>query len=870
MKALEEIFSDFNQLENSANDILEFLKERFPKGRFHLIYESGLDMYSDDKPLVTEGLRKSLLSLEQIGNQAFLSPRPVNDSLFTLPIEELDGLLAFSVPDDPDGGSNVRLVPICVELFFSKKALEEKEALLTTQKKQLHRKLLVLEKKYQEILEENHRGHEIFQEQQESYSQRLKSEIDRQTGKLVQANRDLETKRRFQQKILDTAATAIFTTDQQYRITDVNNEFCAITGFSEKDVIGKSIDILNLKPREAFRKGDRAAGRVIKTQCAIRSKDGRRLMIIKCADDLVDDAGNTIGAVESFVDVTDLIEAREKAVAANQAKSAFLAAMSHEIRTPMNAVIGFTDILLDSDLKETQVDFAQTIKRSAEALLRLIDDILDFSKVEAGQLDLEYVDFDPELTAFDVCEMIRARVDKKPIEILCHIGDSVPAFVKGDPGRFRQLLINLMGNSVKFTRTGEIELFLDVVSEEDDRIKFHVQVRDTGIGIAKDKLETIFEAFQQADGSTTRKYGGTGLGLSICRKIIGLMSGKLWAESPAQDRKGQKWNLKQQPMEGIGPGSMFHFTCWLQKSETDDEDRVTPVSLSGRKVLLVDDNAANLDILAHMLEGVGMQVKCIQDGEAVVAALQTAEQDGDPFEVGVVDILLQNMTGLDVVREVREQPGQFAGIPLLAFSSSIERNAKVCHDAGFDGFLPKPIRRKKMYQMLARLLGLSGRVAGTGSASAAKEIHTQYSIREDQKHSVRILLTEDNPVNQKLAVLLLTKAGYQVEVAGNGKEALDKYMKSPDRYDLIFMDIQMPEMDGMTCTQAIRKAESERADAPSGKRIPIVAMTANAMKGDREMYLEAGMDDYVAKPIKRELVFEMVEKWILKGHWLKS
>lgn len=863
MKALEDIFSDFDGPENAAQGILAFLKERFPKGRFHLIYKSGSEMYSDDKPLVTADMRKSLLSLRQIGNHIPASPWPEKDSMYTLPVEALDGMLVFSVPDDRDGGSNTRLVPLCVELFFSRKAFEEKEDLLITQKKQLHRKLLVIEKKYQEILEENYRGHQVLQEQQENYSRRLKSEIDRQTTELVRANRDLETKRRFQQKILDTAATAIYTTDKQYRITGVNNEFCTITGFAEKDVIGKPTDILNGKPAAAFRAGAQAGGQVIKTQCSIRSKDGRELKIIKRADDLVDDAGATIGAVESFVDVTDLIEARETAVAASQAKSVFLAAMSHEIRTPMNAVIGFTDMLLDSDLKETQVDFAKTIKRSAEALLGLIDDILDFSKVEAGQLDLENIDFDPELTAFDVCELVRTRVAKKPIEILCRIGDSVPAYAIGDPGRFRQVLVNLMGNSVKFTEAGEIEISLDVVSEKDDRIKFHVQVRDTGIGIAKEKLDTIFEAFQQADGSTTRKYGGTGLGLSICRKIAGLMAGNIWAESPAEDKSGQTENRRQPPMEEIGPGSTFHFTCWLQKSETKDEDRVTRASLSGRKVLVVDDNVAYLDILAHMLEGVGMRVKCLQDGETVIEALQAAEQAGDPFDAGVVDVLLGNMTGLDLVKQVRQQPAPIAHIPLLA-SSSVERNAKACHDAGFDGFLPKPIRREKMYQMLERLLGLSRNDAGADSGSVSKEIHTQYSIREDLKHSVRILLAEDNPLNQKLAVLLLTKAGYQVEVANNGKEAFDKYMKSPDQYDLIFMDIQMPEMDGTTCTRSIRKAESEMSHVPPGRRIPIVAMTANAMKGDRETYLEAGMDDYVAKPIKREIVFEMVEKWILK------
>jgi two-component system, sensor histidine kinase and response regulator len=759
VKVLEDIFSDFDMPEDDANGILTFLKGRFSNGRFQIIYRNGSGMFSDGEPLITEDMYRRFLSLPQIGNRTPLSVWPGKDSIYTFPVEALDGMLVFSIPDERDGGSNVRLVPISVELFFSGKALGEKEDLLVTQKKQLHRKLLVLEKKYQEILEENHRGHQILQEQQEGYSQRLKSEIDRQTAELVRANRDLEAKRRFQQKILDTAATAIFSTDRQGRITGANNEFCTITGFTEKDAIGRSTDILNGIPSTAFRSGAATDGQVVKSQCSIRSKDGRELKIIKRADDLVDDAGAVIGTVASFMDVTDLIEAREKAVAASQAKSAFLAAMSHEIRTPMNAVIGFTDMLLDSDLNEPQVDFAKTIKRSAEALLGLIDDILDFSKVEAGQLDLETIDFDPELTAFDVCDLIRSRVAKKPIEILCRIGDSIPAHVKGDPGRFRQVLVNLMGNAAKFTEAGEIELFLDIVSEKDDRIKFHIQVRDTGIGVAKDKLDTIFEVFQQADGSTTRKYGGTGLGLSICRKIAGLMTGKIWAESPAADGNMPIDDRIAPAMEGVGPGSIFHFTSWLQKSGRKDQDRVARASLSGRKVLVVDDNVANLDILAHMFKGVGMRVECLRDGDAVVPALKAAEQIKDPFDVGVVDILLRGMTGLDVVKQVRKQSTQAGHIPMLAFSSSVEKNAKACHDAGFDGFLPKPIRREKMYQMLERLLGLSLKNTDAGPERPA-EIHTQYSIRENLKHSVRILLAEDNLLNQKLAMLLLTKAGY--------------------------------------------------------------------------------------------------------------
>lgn len=517
---------------------------------------------------------------------------------------------------------------------------------------------------------------------------------------------------------------------------------------------------------------------------------------------------------------------------ANIAKSEFLANMSHELRTPLNGIIGFAELMADTALSEEQIDFLLTIKKSGDMLLTIINDVLDFSKIEAGRIELENIAFDPEMLCFNVCDLIRPRIGTRPVELLCTISDAVPPELTGDPHRIRQVLVNLMGNAAKFTENGEIELSLDIDEELETSVCIHIRVRDTGIGIPKRRLHTIFDAFKQVDGSITRRYGGTGLGLTISRKIANVLGGDVWAES-------QK-----------GRGSTFHFTACLKKSSNVRVERILPHGLIGKRILVVEDNQACLDTLTRLLTKAGMHVTGQKTGQGIPDMLSSADRS-NIFDVCAMSLQLSDVDGYELARQVRKRLN--AELPLLAISSNISQDAHRCQQAGFDGYLPKPIRRRNLLEMLEHLLGQKQQQQ---AGSTIHKMLTQYSIAEDLKHSITILIAEDNPVNQKLAVTILSKAGYRVDVAADGKQAVEMFTRQPKAYDLIFMDLQMPEMDGLTASKIIR----ENGFAA----VPIVAMTANATEGDRMACIEAGMNDFMSKPIKRETVFAIIKKLVLE------
>jgi two-component system sensor histidine kinase/response regulator len=639
--------------------------------------------------------------------------------------------------------------------------------------------------------------------------------------------------------IFENAIEGIFQTTRNGQYLNVNPALARMYGYDTKEELIRGLTrIDNQLYVDPTRRDDfinqMRHGVVRSFESEIYRKDGSKIWISENARAVCDAEGNLLyyeGMVEDITErkrlETELKSAMHAAEAANRMKSEFLANMSHEIRTPMNGVMGMIDLLLMSSLTPEQRGFANTVRVSGESLLIVINDILDFSKIEAGKLDLEVIDFDLREAIDNVMDLLAAQAHSKGLELAAYIPPDVPTNLRGDPGRVRQIVNNLVGNAVKFTSQGEVVVKVSRVSGNDKQVMLRFEVRDTGIGIELDAQKRLFEAFSQADSSTTRRYGGTGLGLAISKRLVELMQGEIGVHSVP------------------GQGSTFWFVAQFEVPQAT----IKPVTkdMRGLHVLIVDDNATNREILTHYCHLWKLRSECAASGEEALRLLRFAAND-DPFELAILDMQMPKMDGLMLARTIKEDPLTRAVQLVMLTSLGNHLDSGDLKEAGIEACVLKPVQQARLLERLSEVL--------SGSLSKyAETVHASGQLPRfsPSRLPVNILVAEDNRINQMVALGLLQKLGYAADLACNGLEVLVAMKKTP--YDIIFMDCQMPELDGYETTRRIRS--EQRVHVPR-----IIAMTANAIRGEEERCLDAGMDDYLSKPVRLDELRTTIERWL--------
>lgn len=655
-----------------------------------------------------------------------------------------------------------------------------------------------------------------------------------------EAEQALDKERYLLQTLLETIPDAIYFKDRESRFLRISQSMSEKFGLKDpSEAIGKTdADIFTAEHAQQARADEIAIMESGEPMVASIEKetwpDRADTWCSSTKMPLRDSHGNVVGTFGISRDITELKkaedelrDARDAANAANRAKSEFVANMSHEIRTPMNGIIGMAELLVDTTLTREQTDYLGMIRQSADALLRLLNDILDFSKIEAGKLELEVLPFNLSDCVGKTTQTLAVRAAEKGLELACRIAPNLPERLVGDAGRVRQLIVNLVGNAIKFTAKGEVVVEVTEASRKEGRIRLHFAVKDTGIGIPKDKHQSVFEAFTQADASTTRRFGGTGLGLAISSQLVRMMKGEIGIESEA------------------GKGTTFHFTAEFDISQ----DQPVPStfersSLAGLPVLIVDDNETNRRILEEMLESWSLAPTTTASGVAALTEMQRAANIDEPYPLVLLDCMMPEMDGFTLAQLINGNSALAHPTMVMISSAARPGDAKRCREFGVSRYMTKPLIKSELLDTILEALD------ETANAPAVAEPVT---VVEPKGRSLRVLLVEDGLVNQRVAVGFLERAGHQVVVAENGEVAVRCWEDQP--FDIILMDVQMPVMDGLAATTEIREREES-----SGRRTPIIAMTAAAMKGDKERCLAVGMDDYVSKPIAPKSLFATMAK----------